>query len=65
MSWHNRALRDPQMLRAFSIVLCLTCLVPAGASAEKAREATAKPVAPAAAGSSTIYIILYHPAEGV
>jgi hypothetical protein len=57
MSRHNRALRNPQVLRAISVVLCLMCLVPAGASAEKAREATAKPVAPAAAGGSTIYII--------
>ena len=57
MSRHNRALRNPQVLRVISVVLCLMCLVPAGASAEKAREATAKPVAPAGAGSSTIYII--------
>src|SRR5580700_692919 len=57
MSRHNRALRNPQVLRAISIVSSLMCLVPAGASAEKAREMTAKPVAPAAASSSTIYII--------
>jgi hypothetical protein len=57
MSRHNRALRKPQVLRVISIALCLMCLIPAGASAEKARDATAKPVTPAGAGSSTIYII--------
>ena len=46
------------MLRAISVVLCLMCFTPAGASAEKAREVAAKPSAPApGAGSSTIYII--------
>ena len=40
-----------------SLSLCLLAYVFAGASTAAARDATAKPVAPAAAGSSTIYII--------
>jgi hypothetical protein len=54
MSRHNRALRNPQVLRAISVALCLTCLVPAGASAAPAREVAAKP---AASGGTAIYFI--------
>jgi hypothetical protein len=43
--------------RIFSLSLCLAAYIFAGASAAVAREVTTKPVAPAAAGSSTIYII--------
>ena len=57
MSRHNRALRNPQVLRVISAALYLMCLIPAGAAAAEPRQATAKPVAPAGAGSSTIYII--------
>ena len=44
------------MLRVISVALCLMCLVPAGASAEKAREVAAKPAAPKP-GGATIYFI--------
>jgi hypothetical protein len=54
MSRHNRALRNPQVLRVISILSCLMCFVPAGASAEKAREVAAKPAAP---GGTAIYFI--------
>jgi hypothetical protein len=43
--------------RVLSLSLCLVAYVFAGASTAAAGEATAKPVAPAGAGSSTIYII--------
>jgi hypothetical protein len=44
--------------RLLSLSLCLVAYIFAGASTAAARDATAKPVAPAAgAGSSTIYII--------
>jgi hypothetical protein len=43
--------------RVLFLSLCLLAYVFAGTSTAAAREATAKPVAPAAAGSSTIYII--------
>ena len=43
------------MLRVISVALCLMCLVPAGASAEKAREVAAKPPAPG--GGTAIYFI--------
>jgi hypothetical protein len=43
--------------RVLSLSMCVVAYVFAGASTPVAREATAKPVAPAAAGSSTIYII--------
>ena len=52
MSRHNCALRNPQVLRVISVALCL--LIPAGASAEKAREVAAKPPAP---GGTAIYFI--------
>jgi hypothetical protein len=44
------------VLRVISIALCLMCLVPAGAAAEKAREVAAKPAAPKP-GGATIYFI--------
>jgi hypothetical protein len=56
MSRHNRALRNPQVLRVISVALCLMCLVPADASAEKAREVAAMPAAPKP-GGATIYFI--------
>jgi hypothetical protein len=43
--------------RVLSISLCLVAYVFAGAPTAPAREATAKPVASAGAGSTTIYII--------
>ena len=43
--------------RLLFLSLCLAAYVFAGASAAPARDETAKPVAPAGAGSSTIYII--------
>jgi hypothetical protein len=43
--------------RVLSLSLCVVAYVFAGASTAAAREATAKPVAPAGAGSSTIYIL--------
>jgi hypothetical protein len=56
MSRHNRALRNSQALRVISVVLCLMCLFPAGASAEKAREVAAKPAAPAPGGTAIYFI---------
>jgi hypothetical protein len=56
MSRHNRALRNPQVLRVISVVLCLMGLVPTGAAAEKAREVAAKPAAPAPGGTAIYFI---------
>jgi hypothetical protein len=56
MSRHNCALRNPQVLRVIFITLCLMCLLPAGASAEKAREVAAKPSAPAHGGTAIYFI---------
>src|ERR1700722_14808937 len=56
MSRHNCASRNPQVLRVIFVALCLMCLIPAGSSAEKAREVVAKPAAPKP-GGATIYFI--------
>jgi Protein of unknown function (DUF2846) len=56
MSRHNCALRNPQVLRVISVALCLMCLIPAGAAAEKARDVAAKPSAPAPGGTAIYFI---------